>query len=104
MFFDLSQSSSVKKKRLAVNQTVGLYACALCVCSVMSNSFATPWTVASQAHLSMKFSRQEHWSGLPFLPPGDLPHPRIKPTSLTSPALAVDSFSGKPPFLRILIP
>ena len=97
MFFDLSQSSSVKKKRLAVNQTVGLYACALCVCSVMSNSFATLWTVASQAHLSMKFSRQEHWSGLPFLPPGDLPHPRIKPTSLTSPASAGGFFTTMPP-------
>ena len=97
MFFDLSQSSSFKKKRLAVNQTVGLYACALCVCSVMSNSFATLWTVASQAHLSMKFSRQEHWSGLPFLPPGDFPHPRIKPTSHTSPALAGGFFTTMPP-------
>ena len=35
--------------------------------------FATPWTVASQAPLSMKFSRQEYWSGLPFPPPRDLP-------------------------------
>ena len=43
---------------------------------------ATLWTVAHQAPLSMGFSRQEHWSGLPCLPPGDLPDPGIKPTSL----------------------
>ena len=39
--------------------------------------FATPWTVAHQDPLSMGFSRQEHWSGLPCPPPGDLPHPGI---------------------------
>ena len=43
--------------------------------------FATPWTIACQAPLSMEFSRQEHWSGLPC-PPGDLPNPGIKPVSL----------------------
>ena len=50
--------------------------------------FATPWTVAYQAPLSMRFSRQELWSGVPFHPPGDLPDPGIKPTSLRSLALA----------------
>ena len=60
----------------------------LCVCSVVSNP-VTPWTVARQAPLSMEFSRQEYWSGLPFPPPGDLPpDPRIEPLSLESPALA----------------
>ena len=44
--------------------------------------FATPWTVAYQASLSMGFSRQEHWSGLPFPSPGDLPNPGIEPKSL----------------------
>ena len=53
--------------------------------------FATPWTVAHQAPLSMGFSRQEYWSGLPFPPPGDPPDPEIKPTSPGSPALQVDS-------------
>ena len=43
--------------------------------------FATPWTVAYQAPLSMGFSRQEYWSGLPFPSPGDLPDPGIKPGS-----------------------
>ena len=42
----------------------------------------TPWTVACQAPLAMEFSRQEFWSGLPFLSPGDLPDPDIKRTSL----------------------
>ena len=50
--------------------------------------FVTRWTVAHQASLSMGFSRQEYWSGLPFPTPGDLPDPGIKPTSLMSPALA----------------
>ena len=44
-------------------------------------------TVACQAPLSMEFSRQEYWSGLPFLTPGDLPDPEIKPRSLPSVAL-----------------
>ena len=50
----------------------------------------TLWTVAHQAPLSLGFSRQEYWSGLPCPPPGDLPDPGIKPTSLTSPAWQVD--------------
>jgi len=45
----------------------------------------------------MEFSRQEYWSGLPFSPPGDLTNPGIKPTSLTSPALQVDSLPVAPP-------
>ena len=53
----------------------------------MSDS-ASLWTAALQAPLSMGFSRQEYWSGLPCPPPGDLPDPGIKPTSLMSPALA----------------
>ena len=57
----------------------------------------TPWTAARQAPLSVGFSRQEYWSGLPFPPPGNLPNPGIKPTSL---ALAGGCFTtelpGKP--------
>ena len=45
--------------------------------------FATPWTVACQAPLSMGFCRQEHWIGLPCPPPGDLPDPGIKPPSVS---------------------
>ena len=47
----------------------------------MSNSFATPWTVAHQAPLSMGFSKQEYWSGLQFPSPGNLADPGIKPAS-----------------------
>ena len=54
---------------------------------------AAPWTVDRQASLSMGFSRQEYWSGLPCLPPGDLPDLGIKPLS---PALQVDSLLSKP--------
>ena len=52
-------------------------------CCVLSHVqlFLTPWTVAHLAPLSMEFSRQEYWSGLPFPSPGDLPNPRVKPTS-----------------------
>ena len=56
------------------------------VCAVPSHClvFATLWTVAHQAPLSMGFSRQEYWSGLPCSPPGDLSDPGIKPASLAS--------------------
>jgi len=62
----------------------------MCVCSIVSD-FVTPWTVAHQAPLSRGFSRT-HWSGLPFLPPGDLPDPGIEPTS---PALVGGFFTTK---------
>ena len=55
--------------------------------------FATPWTVALQAPLSMGFSKQEYWSGLPFPSPGDLPDPGTEPLSLVSPALAGGFFT-----------
>ena len=58
--------------------------------------FATPWAVASQASLSMEFSRQEYWRGLPFCTPGNLPDPVIEPMSLVSPALAGGLFTIAP--------
>ena len=54
----------------------------------------TPWTAARQAPLSMGFSKQEHWSGLPFPAPGDLPDPGIK---LKSPALQANSLPSEAP-------
>ena len=51
--------------------------------SFVSRFFVTPWSVACQAPLSMEFPRQEYWSGLPFLSPGDLPNPGIEPGSPT---------------------
>ena len=53
--------------------------------------FATSWTVAHQASLSLGFSRQEYWSGLPHPPLGDLPNPGMEPTSPKAPALQADS-------------
>ena len=80
----------------------------MCVCPViqLSQLFATLWTVGCQAPLSMEFSTQEYWSGLPFPTPGDLPDPGIEPASLASPALADRFFTtalpGKPlPFLSV---
>ena len=55
--------------------------------------FVTPWTVTRQAPLSIEFSRQEYWSGLPFPSPGDLPNPGNQPMSLMSPALAGGFFT-----------
>ena len=66
--------------------------------SVMSLSrvrlFATPWTVAYQAPLSMGFSRQYYWSGLPFPSPEDLPDPGVEPRF---PALGTDALPSEPP-------
>ena len=58
--------------------------------------FATPWTAACQAPLSMEFSRQEYWSGLPFPSSGNLPNPGIKHTSPVSPELAGRLFTTEP--------
>ena len=71
----------------------------VCVCVFMCmlshfrcvQLFATPWTVAHQAPLSMGFPRQEYWSGVPCPPLGDLPNPGIKPTSPASSALQENS-------------
>ena len=62
----------------------------LCCAKMLSRVwlFATPWSVDRQGPLSMGFSRQEYWSGLPYPPPGNLPDPGIEPTALTSPALS----------------
>ena len=70
----------------------------LVLCCVQSLSrvqlFATLWTIARQAPLSMEFSRQEYWSELPFPSPGALPDTGIKPKS---PALQADSLQSEPP-------
>ena len=75
------------------------YKCFLCVLSHV-RLFVTPWTIACQASLSMEFSRQEYWSGLPFPLPGDLSNSGIKPMFFASPELASRFFTtelpGKP--------
>ena len=70
-----------------------MMACESVSCSVVSDSFATPWTVALQAPPSMRFSRQEYQSGLPFPSLGDIPDPGIEPVS---PASQADSLLLSP--------
>ena len=74
--------------------------CAVLLCSVASNS-VTAWTVAHQAPLSLEFSKQEYWSGLPFSTPGDLPHPGIETSFVSLLQWQVDSLPlhhlGSPP-------
>ena len=67
--------------------------CCAVLCLSHVRLFAAPWTVACQAPLSMGFSRQDYWSGLPCPPPGDLPDPGFTPASLMSPALAGSFFT-----------
>ena len=69
----------------------------VCVC-VLSDVqlFATPWTIACQAPLSMDFFRQEYWSGLPFPTPGVLSDPRTEPPPPVTPALASTFFTTVP--------
>ena len=62
--------------------------------------FVIPWTVVHQASLSMGFSRQEYWSGLPFPSPGDLPDPGIEPRS---PALQADALPSEPPGKNLVV-
>ena len=72
----------------------------LCECTRLLSHiqlFATPQTVARQASLSVEFSQQEYWSGLPIPPPGKLPNPGIEPTSPETPASADGLFTTEPP-------
>ena len=67
-----------------------------CMCAKLLQpclTLVTLWTVAHQAPLSLGFSRQEYWSGLPCPPPGDLPDPGIESASFLAPALASGFFT-----------
>ena len=77
-----------------------VYVCAQslsCVC------FATTWTVAHKAPMSMGLFRQEYWSELPFLPPGDLPHLGIKPMFPMAPTLAGIFSTTEPPGKTLVV-
>ena len=82
-----------KKKQ---KQKTNLWLPKVRMCSVtqLCLTLCDPWTIACQAPLSMAFSRQEYWSGLPFPSPGHLPEPGIEPAS---PALAAGFFTTEPP-------
>ena len=76
-----------------MNQLKNLMHVCMLSCFSHVRLFSTPWTVAYQAFLSMGFSRQEYWSGLPFPSPGDLPNPGTEPGS---PALKADALPSEP--------
>ena len=81
------------------NQDIVLWACVY-VCAQLLNCiqlFAAPWTAAHQAPLSMEFSRQEYWSGLPFPSPEDLPNPGIEPASPCISCTSRQFFTTVPP-------
>ena len=77
----------------------------VCVISHFSHVwlFATLWTVAHQALLSMGFSKQEYWSGLPCPPLGDLPNPGMKPVSLASSALVCRFFTARASQVAVVV-
>ena len=87
------------KYRASIVVCVGVCVCVVGGHSAVSSS-AIPWTIACQAPLSMEFSRQEYWSGMPFSSPGDLPDSGTEPMSLLSPALVgrflITVLPGKP--------
>ena len=68
----------------------------VCVCVSWVQLFPTPWTIARQDPQSVGFSRQEHWSGLPFPSPGDLPNPEIEPGSHIAGQFFTVWVTGKP--------
>ena len=72
---------------------MGMKKCKSFHCSVVSDYFVAPWTVACQVPMSMRFPRQEYWSRLPFPSPGDLPSPGIE---ARFPALQTDSLPSEP--------
>ena len=88
--FEMEFIDILKKKQ---NRNLFNFACMLS-CFSCVRLFATLWTVACQAPLSMGFSREDYWSGWPLPSPGDLPHPGIEPMPPEAPALQADSFSS----------
>ena len=89
-----------KVAEVSLHAMSDIYHCAsympLLSCFSHVQLFATQWTTNCQAPLSIEFTRQEYWGGLPCPAPGDLPKPGIELTSFMSPALAVGSLSLAP--------
>ena len=81
---DISHTRGSKDTLKAVERSTSRFCCYFS-CSIISDSFETPWTIAHQIPLSIRFSRQEYWSGLPFPPPGAFPEPEIEPAFPVSP-------------------
>ena len=96
--YDNQNVSHIVDRRFTVWATREVYPCPCpCACVISCvQLYAMSWTRAHQALLSMKFSSQEYWNGLPFSTPGDLPDPVMKPTSLVSPVWAEGIFTIAP--------
>ena len=99
--FFKGRNQSILKPVLLASASIGqwiIVCVCVCACTVSCFSrgqlFMTLWTAAHQTPLSMGFSRQEYWSGLPRPSPGDLPDPGAEPASLKSPALAGRFFTA----------
>ena len=88
----------VNKMQKFIHILLYLWLVRACSCSILSHVrlFETPWTVAYKSPLSMEFSRQEYWSGLPIPSPGDLPNSGIKPTSPVFPEWSGGFFTTEP--------
>ena len=95
-FFLMNDEDNLTTYNVMCEKSIDVFIWRACVLSRFSHVqlFATLWSVTRQVPLSMGFSRQEYWSGLLFPPPGNLPHPGIKPVSLH---WQVDSLSPVPP-------
>ena len=101
------------RRNWGLQKEAGCVRVCACVCARMLRLFrrvrlfATLWTVAPQAPLSMGFSRQEYWRGFPCPPPGDLPDSGIEPVSPLAPAFQVDSLllshQGTPGLIIIVL-
>ena len=97
LFNAKTDAAAISPEIESVLRATGSRQDAHCACMLSHFShvllFVTLWTIAWQAALSMGFSRQEYWCGLPCPPPGDLPDPEMEPLSLISPALADGFFT-----------
>ena len=80
-----------------IHHSITHYMCACMLSLSVVSNFLQPWTVAHQAPLSVGFSRQEYWSGLPFPPPEDFPSPGVEPVFPAAPMLAGELFTTAPP-------
>ena len=90
---EVGEVVKINKNQNIINVVCILNTLSLFLGKNQRNSY--PWIVFHQAPLSMGFSKQEHWSGLPSPPPGDLPDPEIELRSLTPPALAGRFFTNR---------
>ena len=94
LYMTMGKTKQTNKQTKKQNIALTISGCLLS-CFSHVRPCGTQWNITYEAPLSMGFSKQEYWSGFPYLPLGDLPNPGIKPTFLMSPALAGRFFTTK---------